>query len=224
MKWNRFLSAFRRYRRSKGFGIHSPFAFKFVLNVLRERNAYYAYDDIATLREQVEVGQNAGGISQKEAQMLFRIANYFNPTEVMQMGDSPGVAGASILNVSSNMQMYLYGSSPLVSAFGNEVHRYADFLLCRDEYSATDTGGTRPFVIVEEIPEGSYDAVCGYLSEILCRDAVVILRNVGKDATMHSLWMSCRDASGTGMTFSNDKLAVLVASPKLQHQHFSLWF
>ncbi|MGM9860968.1 MAG: hypothetical protein ACI30W_00075 [Muribaculaceae bacterium] len=37
-----------RWRTSLGFGVHSPFAFRFIREVLRERHcAYYAYTDIA---------------------------------------------------------------------------------------------------------------------------------------------------------------------------------
>ena len=37
-----------RWRTSLGFGVHSPFAFRFIREVLRERRcAYYAYTDIA---------------------------------------------------------------------------------------------------------------------------------------------------------------------------------
>ena len=38
----RYRTAFKRYRHGKGFGIHSPFAFSFVLKVLRERLPYYS--------------------------------------------------------------------------------------------------------------------------------------------------------------------------------------
>lgn len=223
MKWRRFFSAFTRYRRSKGFGIHSPFAFKFVLNVLREHHAYYAYSDIAALRRKAKDKPHQQIIPQKEAQLLFRIANYFNPEEVMHVGNSDGIAGASMLAVAGKMQIHTCGSTKWLSAFGNKVHVHDDFPTCQARYSDTTTGSTRPFILVEAIPEGQTDALRAYLSEILCHDAVVILRNIDHDDAMHSLWMECRDAASTGMTFSNHKLAVLVASPKLQHQHFSLW-
>lgn len=223
MKWRRFFSAFTRYRRSKGFGIHSPFAFKFVLNVLREHHAYYAYSDIAVLREKAKKVSHLQPLSQKEAQLLFRIANYFNPEEVMQVGNSGGIAGASMLAVANKMQIHTCDTSQWLSAFGHKVNVHDDFPTCQAQYSSTTTGGVQPFILVEAIPEGQTDALRAYLSEILCHDAVVILRNIDLDNAMHSLWMECRDAASTGMTFSNHKLAVLVASPKLQHQHFSLW-
>lgn len=223
MKWRRFFSAFTRYRRSKGFGIHSPFAFKFVLNVLREHHVYYAYSDIATLQEKAKKESHQQLTPKNEAQLIFRIANYFNPKDVMQVGNSDGIAGASILAVARKMQMYSCGSSKWVSAFGHKVLQYKVFTTCQAKYSATTTGGTQPFILVESIPEGQSDYLHAYLSEILCHNAVVILRNIDKDNDMQSLWMQCRDIASTGMTFSNHKLAIIVASPKLQHQHFSLW-
>jgi len=36
----------KRLRTAKGFGVHSPFAFNFITNVLFEKYSYYAYFDI----------------------------------------------------------------------------------------------------------------------------------------------------------------------------------
>ena len=49
----RYRTAFKRYRHGKGFGIHSPFAFSFVLKVLRERLPYYSYARLEALRAMV---------------------------------------------------------------------------------------------------------------------------------------------------------------------------
>lgn len=62
----RMLSIPRRFVRMRGFGVHSPFAFRFLGNVVREHNAYYSYDAI-----------NAIGSSVRERKLLrliFRVA------------------------------------------------------------------------------------------------------------------------------------------------------
>lgn len=45
-----YASSLRRLKRSKGFGVHSPFAFHFICRTLGERAPYYAYTDIEELR------------------------------------------------------------------------------------------------------------------------------------------------------------------------------
>mgnify|MGYP007103219026 CR=1 FL=1 len=40
------LRAWRRLRHEKGFGIHSPFAYNFITEVIHQQYAYYAYDSI----------------------------------------------------------------------------------------------------------------------------------------------------------------------------------
>ena len=115
-KIRRYCTALTRYRKSKGFGIHSPFAFHFVLNVLREKSAYYAYADIAERRNEARrmkrllKVRKPRMISEKSARMMFRIANYFNPKMILQLGTNFGVSAYSTLRVASDSRMWLASS------------------------------------------------------------------------------------------------------------------
>ena len=40
-KFRNFVRWPRRYRTSRGFGVHSPFAFEFITRTIRDRDAYY---------------------------------------------------------------------------------------------------------------------------------------------------------------------------------------
>ncbi len=70
-KIKRYYTALFRLKRSKGYGIHSPFAFHFVLRVLREKSLYYSYEHI-----------------DKSRRVLFRIACYFVPQKVLLIGEN----------------------------------------------------------------------------------------------------------------------------------------
>lgn len=64
-----------RFRHRRGYGIHSPFAYNFVANVIYERGAYYAYP---ALRRQF-LAAPAPLLREKDYRLLFRLANHRHP-------------------------------------------------------------------------------------------------------------------------------------------------
>ncbi len=229
MSLKRYFTALRRYHRSKGHGIHSPFAFSFVLNVLRERLPYYGYEDILALRKQAikttrRNWLNHRVISFKNAKLLFRVANYFNPKAILQIGDGDGITEASMLLVANNIVLHLYGSSTdsaqSVAHFGNRIISHDAFSDSKNAYANSNA----PFVLINSLDEKDYDNVAAYLQDVCNSNGVIIFRNISNNNTNNKLWEACKDSATTGMTFSNGKTAIIVASPKLPHQNFSLWF
>ncbi len=84
----------RRYRTSRGFGVHSPFAFDFITKVLRDREAYYyAYPEIDSLCGKTHRDGLINNMifyssdyERQEARMLFRMLCRFNPAQVIEIG------------------------------------------------------------------------------------------------------------------------------------------
>lgn len=72
----------RRFRKRRGYGIHSPAAFQFVTGVIYEKGTYYAYE---TLREE----RNAMHLSsrEKDDRLLFRLVNYHHPSFMVALGE-----------------------------------------------------------------------------------------------------------------------------------------
>lgn len=67
----------RRWRRSRGFGVHSPFAYRFITMVLRGRMVYYSSAEIESMPD-------AGW-----HRLLFRFVCEFEPAEVCAPAFSP---------------------------------------------------------------------------------------------------------------------------------------
>ena len=92
--WKRYLTAWSRHHRSGGFGIHSPFAFNFVRTVLREPMPFYAYHGISQLVNTIKANttrrkrREMDLLGEREAKLLFRVTNFFNPNNILQMGAS----------------------------------------------------------------------------------------------------------------------------------------
>ena len=98
----RYLNAWSRHHRSGGFGIHSPYAYQFVRNVWRQRLPYYAYEGIHQLIDTVKVGttprqrRDMDLIDEREARLLFRVVNFFNPGSILQVGAATGIESVVI--------------------------------------------------------------------------------------------------------------------------------
>lgn len=72
--------ALKRAWRSRGFGIHSPFAFRFVRLVLRERGEYYAYSELRRMACDADGFHRLG--------LLFRLVCEFAPRRIILAGDA----------------------------------------------------------------------------------------------------------------------------------------
>lgn len=85
------MSLFRGWLRKKhtrGYGIHSPFAFELITNVLYARYDYYAFYDIPKiLKENGLEGYANPAINH----LSFRLVNYFNAKQILEINSANGV-------------------------------------------------------------------------------------------------------------------------------------
>jgi predicted O-methyltransferase YrrM len=113
----RYIHYYLTASNGKGHGIHSPFVFDLVKNVLRDKKIYSHYAVIEKAREQllqekstIEVEDLGAGSSvikankrvvadiarsslkpAKYAQLLYRIVQYYRPANIVELGTSLGV-------------------------------------------------------------------------------------------------------------------------------------
>lgn len=115
--WRKSVLLYRMLRFRSGFGVHSPFVYHLITRVIGEKCAYYAFEEIELVRRQfyyreqrfpwvVRHGRKAGAvldkpvgeivrreaIRPKQGALLFRLANYFQPAYILQIGASAGLA------------------------------------------------------------------------------------------------------------------------------------
>lgn len=103
-------------------GVHSPFVFSLVTKCFYDKKKYSAYSILKNYRKSLlenkntievidfgtgsrifksntrqisKIAQNAG-ITQKRAELLFRITNYFRPENILEIGTSLGLATSAL--------------------------------------------------------------------------------------------------------------------------------
>ena len=73
------LLTIKRKWRSRGHGVHSPFAYRFITSVLHQSCGYYAYDEIDSLATDKADRNNA--------RRLYRIILDLRPSEISALGN-----------------------------------------------------------------------------------------------------------------------------------------
>lgn len=77
---------FIRLRTKKGYGIHSPFVFHFITEVLDCKYEYYTFEELDDLRESIMPDTDIKSL--KYYHLLYRISNYFNPSRIISIGNN----------------------------------------------------------------------------------------------------------------------------------------
>ena len=125
---SKFIRYFLVASNGKGHGVHSPFVFDFIKNVLNDKRQFYAYESVEGIRKQMITDDSvltikdygAGSIVSKTdqrkvssiartslkpakyGQLLFRIANYYKSNNIVELGTSLGVTTAYLASANTN--------------------------------------------------------------------------------------------------------------------------
>lgn len=139
---SRYLNYYLHSANSKGHGVHSPFVFALITEVLNDKRPYYCYQAIETLRKQLL--SDAGNITiedfgagsrtektkersiaaiaksslkpKKFSQLLFRLAHYFKPHHILELGTSLGITTAYLASACPNAQVITMEGADAVAA------------------------------------------------------------------------------------------------------------
>lgn len=209
-----------RYRHGRGFGVHSPFAFSFILRTLRERTPYYAYPVLAEQRRAIKRLTRARHLmSGKHMRMLFRTVNFFSPARVLELGSLQGEEAGSVLETSARTTLHLCAPTAefapfLHEAYGGRISVSADL-----PADITDS-----MVLVGNIDDSlllqAEDLLRRRLQSLDGRDTVIVFPHIRSKA-IRRLWSEVRANMPYGMTFYNEKsFAVAVVRHKLPRQDF----
>ena len=126
----------------KGHGVHSPFVFEFITKVLNDKTQYPCYKNIEQLRHQLKHDntlltiQDFGAGSRvhasykrkvsdiaasslkpkKFSQLLFHIASFYKPFNIVELGTSLGITTAYLASANENAQVITMEGAKEVAA------------------------------------------------------------------------------------------------------------
>ncbi len=130
----------------KGHGVHSPFVFDFIKNVLRDKIRYPCYAAIEQQRQQllqnkevIEVEDFGAGSAvmksnkriikniaasslkpKKFAQLLFRIVQYYHPATIIELGTSLGITTCYLAKGNEAGKVFTFEGSGAIAAIAQK--------------------------------------------------------------------------------------------------------
>ena len=142
----KYLHYYLNASNGKGHGVHSPFVFDFIKNVLRDKKQYDYYTAIEGQRKKlkanntlIEVEDFGAGSSviksnqrivkdiansslkpRKFAQLLFRMVQYYQPATIIELGTSFGITSAYLSAGNQNAQLYTCEGATNIAAIAQQ--------------------------------------------------------------------------------------------------------
>ena len=130
----------------KGHGVHSPFVFDFIKNVLRDKTRYSCYAAVEQQRQQllqntevIEVEDFGAGSAvmksnkrvikniassslkpKKFAQLLFRIVQYYKPATIIELGTSLGITTCYLAKGNMAGRVFTFEGSAAIAAIAQK--------------------------------------------------------------------------------------------------------
>ncbi len=127
----KYLNYYAKSSNSKGHGMHSPFVFELIDEVLNDKRSFYAYENIEGLRQallmddrilQIEdlgagsrtIKENTRTVAtiaksslkpKKYSQLLFRIVDHYQPQTIIELGTSLGLTTAYLASAKTDAKV-----------------------------------------------------------------------------------------------------------------------
>lgn len=186
-----------RFRHRRGYGVHSPFAFNFLTDVVYGKDEYYAY---RTLKSRFNSGNWLDrSYRLKCNRFLFRLANYVHPREILLYGDFSDEACA-YLSEGCRCE--------LIRAVENShcpVKIEADRLIC----------------ISESVAPAAWQAIVGNDWTL---HSVCVIRGICRDEEAKRYWHELQKLPQAVVTFDLYEYGLIFYDLSKQRQHYIIIF
>lgn len=203
------IRAPKRLRTSRGFGVHSPFAFNTITKVLCDRSAaYYAFPEIDALcgksrRDTMFDNMifSLGGFERQEARMIFRLICAWKPEEIIEIGGSNEVSRTIIDRAAPHARL----------------HRWS-----REDPTSIQPNRKTMIMIHYALPV-NFTTIRSYILEAVRNPAgtMICFRNL-QHPMIKRLWNQLGMVASFGMSFHDDLTGIYFADPRLPRQNFEL--
>ena len=194
-----------RIRHRCGYGVHSPFAFELITDLIYEKTPYYAYRQLAAEQKKQAPHRGKGWNfeTRKVNRLLFRLVNRYQPQTIVDAG----VLSASSLYLQSGKVGADYVFASELSELFLEAGAPVDFLYLHNEKNP---------VFVEDV-----FGICAARSTVR---SVFVVHGIHSSRAMKACWKRMQNDARVGVTFDLYDVGILFFDTSKIKQHYKVNF
>lgn len=192
-----------RFRYRCGYGVHSPFAFSLITDVIYEKQPYYAYRSLMAEQKKRIKEQKWEKGTPRVNRLLFRLANWAQPQTIVELGH-PSVSSL-YLQVAKPSAEFLFASD--LSELFLEAGASVDFLYLNEDKN--------PALLEEAFH------VCARRTT---QKSVFVIKGIGYSKPMKALWKRLQINEEVGITFDLYDVGIIFFDKTKIKQHYIVNF
>ena len=240
-------------------GVHSPFVFDFVMKCIYDKTNYPEYEVLKNYRkfllenkntievtdfgagsrvfksnnrEIAKIAQTAG-ISQKNAELLFRIVRYFQPKTILEIGTSLGLATSALSSGNQNAEIISLEGCPNTMAITKEMFQNSSFKFNAENIKFVNTKfedylsncqlKTENWQLIYFDGNHSKKATLAYFEALLptiSNDSVWIFDDIHWSLDMEEAWDSIKNHPEVSVTIDTFQWGIVFFRKEQNKEHF----
>lgn len=205
-----------------GYGVHSPWAYNFIENVINEHNAYYAYDYLyehwkRSPEDLPQYGENMD-------KLLFRLTNFVGPQFILEVGTGAGVSTAYMACVNSKSTcVTIDAGNPHQRKIDNNLKRFKNikYIITKNPLQditailEQNRQNNIPLDMVHIAHTDSPDIIFETLLPYVNSKTLFVVNNINRSTKSKEWWKQIKNDPRVGVTFQFKRFGLVFFDLKM---------
>lgn len=202
----------------KGHGIHSPFVFKFVIDILNDDRFFYAFGTIESI-------VNADLNNKKFNRLLFKMVNYYQSRNILLVDETIGITTSYVALANTDAAVYSYFSEVRSFNKAKEITNQFNIQNCQFTNEVLDVKQQFDLVYINALNKAQLSDALVLVLPKLHTQSILIIKNIYSSQQLESEWSQLQTNSAVTLTINLFQIGLVFFRPENKMaQHFTIRF
>ncbi|GAB6012963.1 O-methyltransferase [Viscerimonas tarda] len=216
------IRIFYKIRHHHGHGIHSPFVYNLIVNVIEEKAPFYAYQEI---KDYLSIHSKVKKRTSKSNLLSFRLANYFGSKNILEIGSGYGINTLCLTAPSSGSKCICVELSHTKTEISKELYKNWNraIILYTDKLPPITEKQDCICLDLRNYP-ANFEELKHYLFGNITDNSFIIIKGIRTNRGHQLLWKSLIEDNKVRVSLDLFHEGILFFDPKLYKRNYKLSF